>query len=531
MREMAASGRIQRRLAAAIVLTALIPLLVATILARSMVRQTADRFFLPEIGHGLDESLNLFQELARSQKESMRYQGAVIAGEPELLEALVADDPARVHRALNQVFSRHDRLVSLEVEGDEGPIARVDRGRPVDDEKEFALSVESAIPGSDGALLTAEFATARARFDRLGAMSELVGAYRQLEQRRFQDERTYILAFAVLLGITILLAILVGTRLARGVSRRVEHLASATARVGAGDLSVRVDESGADELSDLSRGFNRMLVEVETSRARIEYLQRKAAWQDMARRLAHEIKNPLTPIQLAMEEVHNRYPDRDDAYRQVLDEALEVVQAEVGTLRRLVTVFSDFARLPRAVLEPANLTEVFRELSQLSALEMSDEPVDDPTSLDVAVVVPQRPVQAQCDREMIRRAILNLLRNAVQAVRSAGAGRVRASIESAGDFWDIVVDDSGPGIAPDLESRIFDPYVTTKTDGTGLGLAIVKKISVEHGGSVRVEGSPLGGARFVLSVPAIGTASAADALASALRSDGLLDPSTPEHPP
>src|SRR5205823_5340845 len=135
----------------------------------------------------------------------------------------------------------------------------------------------------------------------------------------------------------------------------------AAVHVAGGDLEVRVPEEGDDEVGDLAVSFNRMLGEIERSRARIEYLQRIGAWQDMARRLAHEIKNPLTPIQLAVEEVHSKYAalDRgkatveDDArMRKLLDTTLEIVTEEVGTLRRLVSEFSDFARLPRARLEP-----------------------------------------------------------------------------------------------------------------------------------------------------------------------------------
>ena len=137
-------------------------------------------------------------------------------------------------------------------------------------------------------------------------MSQFVDTYKQVERRRESDEQSYVYAFAALLGITIVAAVGVGTLLARGVSSRLGELADATKRVGAGDLSIRVPEDGAAEIADLAGAFNRMLGEVEASRARIEYLQRIGAWQEMARRLAHEIKNPLTPIQLAVQEVHRR---------------------------------------------------------------------------------------------------------------------------------------------------------------------------------------------------------------------------------
>jgi nitrogen fixation/metabolism regulation signal transduction histidine kinase len=310
----------------------------------------------------------------------------------------------------------------------------------------------------------------------------------------------------------------VGTFFARGVSSRIDELAAATRRVGAGDLSTRVPESGSDEIADLARAFNRMLGEVESSRARIEYLQRIGAWQEMARRLAHEIKNPLTPIQLAVQEVHRRYPGEDAQFQKLLDTTREIVEDEVGTLRRLVGEFSGFARLPQARLEHADLAEFLRE--QRDRISLVEDEVNEtdgtfdrgsvlPRGVELEFELPEGPAEAYLDRQMLRRALLNLIRNAGQAVEGTGkSGRVKVSVARAGEFWTIDIDDSGPGIPPEMRQTVFDPYVTTKTEGTGLGLAIVKKIVVEHGGSVAAESSPLGGARIRVKIPIAGSAAA-----------------------
>jgi nitrogen fixation/metabolism regulation signal transduction histidine kinase len=251
-----------------------------------------------------------------------------------------------------------------------------------------------------------------------------------------------------------------------------------------------------------------MLTEVETSRARIEYLQRISAWQEMARRLAHEIKNPLTPIQLAVQDIHRRYDGDNREYRALLDTALEVVEDEVGTLRRLVSEFSDFARLPQADLEPADLSEFLRELSDrpLLADEERLSDVGPPTEEAVRVdfELPTEPAPARIDRQMLRRVLINLVRNAAQAITEAKRpGRVLVRLTRDRDSWNLDVEDDGPGIAPELRSAIFDPYVTTKTDGTGLGLAIVKKIVIEHRGTISATESALGGARLRVRLPAL----------------------------
>ncbi len=524
---MASSGRIRRRLALAIVLTALIPLLAAIWLAENTVRQTSERFFVPEVGSHLDRSLGLYQELARSVKALMRQEGAEIALRPALRKAAKSGERAAIEEELRRAFAEHPSLVSLVVrDPDSKLLGEVKRDKPLDPNKENQLEVTrplSDVPeGDDTNELSAVFAADKSHFDELGEMSQFVDTYKQIEQRRGADERSYVLAFTVLLGITIIAAIGVGSFLARGVSRRIGELARATKLVGEGDLNIRVPEGGGDEIADLASAFNRMLGEVESSRGRIEYLQRISAWQEMARRLAHEIKNPLTPIQLAVQEIHRRYAGGDREYQRLVDTTLEIVEDEVGTLRRLVGEFSDFARLPQASLEPADLAEFLREQAARFGVRDGDresgDPLDELLSLGraaqiaVEFSVPDKPCQALMDRQMLRRVLFNLVRNAAQAVLGREGGRVLVKLSRDGEFWNMDVEDNGAGIPLELRETVFDPYVTTKDDGTGLGLSIVKKIVIEHGGTIRADESSLGGARLRVRLPVLGTRASERAL-------------------
>jgi two-component system nitrogen regulation sensor histidine kinase NtrY len=529
----AASGRIRRRLALAIVLTALIPLLAAIWLAESTVRQTSARFFIPDIGSHLDRSLGLYQELARNVKALMRLEAAEISLRPALRRAAKSNDHAALEAELQHAFADHPSLVSLSVRDADGKVlSEVKRDKPLDPAHENQLEVTrplSDVPeGEDTAQVSAQFAADKSHFDELGEMSQFVDTYKQVERRRAADERSYVLSFSALLCITIIAAIGVGSLLARGVSKRIAELARATRLVGEGDLSIRVPEGGGDEIADLAGAFNRMLGEVESSRARIEYLQRISAWQEMARRLAHEIKNPLTPIQLAVQEIHNRYTGADPEYQRLVDTTLEVVEDEVGTLRRLVGEFSDFARLPQASLETADLAEFLREQAARFGVrdgdrDSTEHALDELLSLgkvaNIAVEfdVPNGPCQALIDRQMLHRVLFNLVRNAAQALlgRPAGEARVLVRLARDEDFWNLDVEDNGPGIPLELRETVFDPYVTTKDDGTGLGLSIVKKIVIEHGGTIRASESKLGGARLRVRLPVLGTRAAERALEDA----------------
>jgi nitrogen fixation/metabolism regulation signal transduction histidine kinase len=304
--------------------------------------------------------------------------------------------------------------------------------------------------------------------------------------------------------------------LARGITRRIGRLAVAIDQVAKGNLEVRVPVTGSDELTELARVFNRMLGEMQQSRARIEYLQRIGAWQEMAQRLAHEIKNPLTPIQLAVQECHRKYTGDDGRFRALLDTTLEIVGEEVGTLRRLVGNFSSFARLPHAELHEADLRDFLQECEQQRVhlgAQVGEEGSDEgtvPPGIDVRWEIPSEPLIVAIDRQMLRRVLVNLVRNAAEAIRGARPeaadagrrGRVVVYAQKLLEGAAIMVDDDGPGVPDAVRERVFDPYFTTKPEGTGLGLAIVKKIVVEHNGEITVHRSVrLGGASFAVTLP------------------------------
>jgi two-component system nitrogen regulation sensor histidine kinase NtrY len=514
-------GKSERRLVLALLLTSLVPLAAAIYLARSMLAYSADLWFNPEVGQQLDRGVDVYKDYVKAIKDDMRHQTDAIAADETLREAAKKRNSELVEAQLDALFPHFPELVTLYVEDGKGTrLASRDRGRPVDEATERSLEVRHPLSSDDDApQAVATFAIDRKRLDELETTGNVVARYHQLESSRDAVYRYYLYAFAALLGTTMLLTLVLGTLLARGVTRRIARLAAALNLVAEGDLSIRVPVTGSDEMTDLAAAFNRMLGEMEQSRARIEFLQRIGAWQEMAQRLAHEIKNPLTPIQLAVQECHRKYSGDDPRYRSLLDTTLEIVEEEVGTLRRLVGDFSNFARLPHAELRDADLRDFLGECSdQFLALEEAIEsgPLADNLSaynVDVAWDLPKDPLPAAIDRQMLRRVLVNLVRNALQAIRGAqknkereGAppapGHVRVSASKDGEGAAIVVEDDGPGIPVERRGRVFDPYFTTKVDGTGLGLAIVKKVVVEHGGTIEAGSSDkLGGASFTIRLP------------------------------
>jgi nitrogen fixation/metabolism regulation signal transduction histidine kinase len=511
-------GKIERRLALVILLTAIIPLAMAVGMAQMMLDYAKSRWIQPDVQAQLDRGIDLYKDYVRAVKDAMKSEAEAMAGDDALRRAALQHDPAAAARALDTLFGRDPRLVSLAVEDADGrAVATRARDLPVDDPAERTLPPLRQTLGEPGggATLVATFAVDRRYEKDLERAGEIRDGYEKMSTDRDIVYLPVYKAFAALLGITAVVLVVLGSVLARTVTRRINRLSQAFNQVAEGNLDVRVPETGSDELADLARVFNRMLSEMQQSRARIEYLQRIGAWQEMAQRLAHEIKNPLTPIQLAVQECHRKYAGDDARFRALLDTTLEIVEEEVGTLRRLVGNFSSFARLPHAELREADLRAFLRECSdQLGHLgaELSEDGAEDVlVAHDVRVrwEVPEREIPAAIDRQMLRRVLVNLVRNGVEAIRDArpsreGAprGEVVVHAEPTGDGADIVVEDDGPGVPETARERIFDPYFTTKAAGTGLGLAIVKKIVVEHNGSIVARPSErLGGAAFVVSLP------------------------------
>jgi nitrogen fixation/metabolism regulation signal transduction histidine kinase len=523
-------GKTERRLAFVILVTTMVPLAAALYLGTQMFRRASAVWFNPEIGTQLDRGVDVYKDYVKAIKDDLKHQTVAIAADPVLREAAKRGNVETVESELDTLFPHFPDLVTLVVEDGQGRVlARRERGRPVDATRERSLEVRRALMDeADAPMIVATYAVSSKRLDELESAGEVVKRYHQISSSRSDVYQGYLNVYALLLGVTLVLTVPLGILLARGVTRRINRLSAAINLVAEGDLSVRVPVTGSDELTDLARTFNRMIGEISQSRSRIEFLQRVGAWQDMAQRLAHEIKNPLTPIQLAVQECHRKYGGNDAKYRALLDTTLEIVEEEVGTLRRLVGNFSSFARLPHAELKEADLASFLRDCeNQLGHLEdpslgegsTDAEPIPS-QNVEIRWEVPKDPIRVALDRQMLRRVVVNLVRNAVQAIRDHARssrpdalaplasnevlGHVVVTASPEGDGARIEVEDDGPGIAASMRGRIFDPYFTTKADGTGLGLAIVKKIVVEHGGEIDVDQSPrLGGARFTLHLPGL----------------------------
>lgn len=294
----------------------------------------------------------------------------------------------------------------------------------------------------------------------------------------------------------LLLTSLLGFFLARRIAGNLDRLVEGAHAASQGDLDHRVEVATRDEVGEVATAFNQMMEELRTSKERLVIAERIAAWQEIARRLAHEIKNPLTPIQMAMDTLRKTYNKKHPSFDEVFEESTSTVLEEADRLKRIVSEFAEFARLPKPSMGPCDLNEVVG-----ATIALYEGSVDIRRSL-----APSLP-SIEADRGQLAQIALNLIENARDAVSSQGGPAGHISVATAvaptADRVVLTIDDSGPGVPDELKDKVFTPYFTTKhgRGGTGLGLAIVHRMVSEHGGRIIVADAPAGGARFIIELP------------------------------
>jgi signal transduction histidine kinase len=291
---------------------------------------------------------------------------------------------------------------------------------------------------------------------------------------------------------TLATALLITVLLSRGLARPVRSLAEQAQRVVHGDPTPVV-ATGARELVEAAEAFNRAIADLVLLRKRLAVTERIAARREIARRVAHEIKNPLLPIRASVETLRRLRQRADPAFDDYFDEATRTVLDEVARISHIVSEFTRFARLPPPQPVPFDVEEAVRSVVALhtaagAPIELEAEPCP----------------ELNADRDQVIQVLTNLVQNAQQALGDRPGGRVLVQLGRDRDKLLLTVTDNGPGVAPEMRARLFEPYATSKAEGTGLGLAIVERIVVEHGGEITFDDAPGGGARFVVKLPLSG---------------------------
>jgi two-component system, NtrC family, nitrogen regulation sensor histidine kinase NtrY len=304
-----------------------------------------------------------------------------------------------------------------------------------------------------------------------------------------------ILTAALLALGALAVVVLVGSLVARRTARDLDQLVEGSIAAARGDLEYRVPVRDKDEVGAVANAFNFMMEDLKVSKEKLVIAERIAAWQEIARRLAHEIKNPLTPIQMAMDTLRKSYKKQHPDFAEILEESTTTVLEEADRLKRIVAEFTDFARMPKPEFGRVDLNDVIR--SSLALYKDATPQVE--AKLD------EQLTDLDADKGQLSQVLLNLVENGRDALGARPNGRVTVTTKrgDAPDRLTLVVEDNGPGVPSELKDKVFAPYFTTKLakGGTGLGLAIVHRIISDHGGRIVITDAPGGGARFTIELP------------------------------
>jgi signal transduction histidine kinase len=305
------------------------------------------------------------------------------------------------------------------------------------------------------------------------------------------------IAYTVAAG-GILFAIVCSLWIAARVSRPIEQLARAAEQVASGNWEAHVPERGRDEVGVLARSFNHMTAQLVGQRERLVQTERVAAWRELARRLAHELKNPLFPLQLTVENLVRARQLPEDEFDEVFRESTQTLGMEIANLKTIIARFSDFSKMPKPELERIDARDAIERVRSLY------EAAGAGTDLDAKKIrfdeqLSAKPMPLDADPELLHRALSNLVLNAMDAMPEGGT--LTLSAQPKGETVELRVADTGQGMTPEECERLFTPYYTTKQHGTGLGLAIVQSVVADHGGAISVESRTGGGATFVITLP------------------------------
>ena len=509
-------GTLRQRLLALFLLLSILPSLGLTLFVTIYMGRQVAELRSPEVERALAQSLEVIRDGIVRLGDDARQHAEAMALDPGTVRLLRAGDVAGLERTLREESrSRGLDFVCLYRMGPPaqrvfgarlGP--RITLPQPERESLVEALDQGGLLSGDDvarqvsgvaalgethvllaGYQLDPEISAETEALERNLTMYRRLGVYSWLSERSL-----WIFAglWALVLG---LVSFGLAYFVARGTARPVGALSEAMERISAGDLGHRVKPSGTSEVRFLGRSYNRMADEIQASRRALQRAERLAAWREVARAVAHEIRNPLTPIQFALQRLREEARRGEPPRAEVVEQNAEAILREVRSLQEFATAFSAVAQLPEPKLRACDVGAL---LGDAARLYQGSTPVQFRVEVD-------RPLPlAWADEGQIQRVLVNLIKNALDAAPAQGAITLRALREPGadGEAVRVEVEDTGPGMDAATLERAPTPGFTTKATGSGLGLTLVTRIVEQHGGRFGLESNPGVGTRAWLTLPA-----------------------------
>ena len=329
---------------------------------------------------------------------------------------------------------------------------------------------------------------------------EAINFYYKVEDKQSGIKISFIFIYIVVVTLLLFLSISIAIKFSSRFFRSISNLISASSNIGKGNLETKVPEIKTDkELETLNKNFNLMIDQLKQQQEKLLLKERHEAWENVARKLAHEIKNPLTPIQLTIDRLKNKYSETiSSSDKDNFNENLKTIIKQIKQIENLVNEFSDFARMPKPILKENNLVAILNE--NIKLLKEMD------TTIDIVNSSDKEKILLVCDNEQLNRVFFNLIKNSIESIHERSskstdfAKKIDIAIINKSDYIEFVITDNGIGFSEKDLERILKPYFTTKSKGSGLGLAIVNKIINDHNGKIKFVQQKIG-AKIIINFP------------------------------
>jgi len=329
--------------------------------------------------------------------------------------------------------------------------------------------------------------------------ANLDALYFRVQDRKTGIKITFGLIYVLIVTLLLFLSIIISINFASRLTRPIVNLIGASEKISAGDLDAKVPEIETDkEFEKLNDNFNSMIDKLKIQQDKLLFVERHSAWENVARKLAHEIKNPLTPIQLSIDRIREKYLDKIGNDNKNFSSYLSTITKQIKDIEHLVNEFSDFARMPKPVLKKVNLNIIISRA--LNLYELSED------EIKFALTKVKTSNYIQGDEEQIHRVLINLMKNSIESIHDKKnknvdfKGKINIDIRDDSDYIYVTIVDNGVGFNHVNKTKMLTPYFTTKKNGTGLGLAIVSKIISDHNSLIAFN-SIENGAKVEITIP------------------------------
>ena len=330
---------------------------------------------------------------------------------------------------------------------------------------------------------------------------EAINFYYTVEEKRSGIKISFIIIYLIVVTLMLFLSVSIAIRFSSRFFRSINNLITASKNIGGGNLDVKVPEVKTDkDLEQLNKNFNLMVERLKTQQDKLLLNERHEAWENVARKLAHEIKNPLTPIQLIIDRLKIKFDKflSTSEEKNDFDQNLKTINKQIKQIESLVNEFSDFARMPKPMFKKNNLIKILIE--NVNLMKELDP------KLEINFLNKQKDLSIKCDSEQLNRVFINLLKNSIESINEKYSKnpnftkKINVEIYEKGDYIDLIITDNGLGFDKKNISNIVKPYFTTKKNGTGLGLPIVNKIINDHNGTLKIIPNE-SGAKIKINIP------------------------------